>query len=112
MDAISRVHQLAAQTVAQPAVAGAGPGLAAAAPAPSAAATTGRGPIPYSNSMPSIGTDNVSGGGGFSLRGIGSKLKNAMLYAAMGAAAGMIFPVIPGGPVGGAFIGAAISLLF
>lgn len=57
-----------------------------------------------------LGGGSVSGGG-LSLGRITGKLRGMLLYGAMGAAAGIVFPVIPGGPVGGAIIGAMLSLI-
>ena len=48
-------------------------------------------------------------GGGFSLK---FDVKKMLLYGAGGAVLGFLLPVIPGGPLGGAAIGAALSLLF
>ena len=57
-----------------------------------------------------FGGGTVSGGG-FNLRSIPLSLPVMLLYGAMGAAAGIVFPIIPGGPVGGAIIGAMLSLI-
>ena len=60
---------------------------------------------------------SASGGGGFMgeiegfFSNIGSRLKEALPYTALGATAGAMFPFIPGGPIGGAAIGAGLSLI-
>lgn len=46
------------------------------------------------------------GGKGFKL-----DMKKMIIMGAIGAFAGFLVPVIPGGPVGGALIGAALSMI-
>jgi hypothetical protein len=50
-------------------------------------------------------------GGGLHIGGHGLDIKKLLLFGAAGAAAGVFLPVIPGGPIGGALIGAALALV-
>jgi hypothetical protein len=47
----------------------------------------------------------VTGGGGHHALNV----KKLVLYGVLGAGLGMLVPVIPGGPLGGALIGAALA---
>ena len=73
------------------------------------AVTSAAAPVPQS-SVPAGATSDVSGGGGFRLGGL--PLKEMLLFGTAGAILGMVFPMIPGGPIGGAAIGAGLALLF
>lgn len=58
------------------------------------------------------GAKNDGGGIGGTISNIFSgRIGKALIFGALGAAAGAVVPVIPGGPIGGAIAGAVIGLL-
>lgn len=83
--------------------------ITAVAPVTTPHAATAASPV--SATLPMAASNAVTGGGAGHGRGRGIDIKQLLLFAAAGAAAGMLLPVIPGGPLGGAAIGAALSFV-
>jgi hypothetical protein len=78
-------------------------------PPPVSGAPTPTGPSPLV-AVPGTGGPVAGRQVSTALGGGGSNLKSILLYGAAGAVIGTVFPVIPGGPLGGAIIGALLAM--